>query len=103
MKVFEKNNEEEKRTFWESNQHLAIFFFMCTIFSILAFAVLFCKKQECEKVKGYSKSAVVIDHSLSTSRNGYTYYHTIIKTTKGTIMSIEGVEYYIVPVGDTIK
>jgi len=45
---------------------------------------------------------IVISHATTSSKTGNITYYTIVRFNDGQTGSIKGVDYYVVPIGDTI-
>lgn len=52
----------------------------------------------CKYIKEVTVEGEVISHATTADRYGYITYHTIAKFNDGTIKSITGLKYYVIPV-----
>lgn len=68
---------------------------------ILGFFIIYIDTAKRKKIGPLE--GVILSHHTSSSKGGYIYYHTIIKTTKGEVKSLEGLEFFTLPVGEKIK
>ena len=53
--------------------------------------------------KMVTHKGVVLSHTTSSDRTGDVNYHTIVSSEDGSVKSLRGLEYYIVPVGGKVS
>ena len=69
---------------------------------LLFLSLVFFVKQKQENKTQKEFTGVVLSHH-TTGNYGNIYYHTVVKTEDGTILSISGIEYFTIPVGNKIS
>lgn len=72
---------------------ITIFFFV--IISTFTLFIVFCT----EKV---THRGIVLEHNISFNKHGNIYHYTIARFEDGSIRNLEGFDYYVIPVGETI-
>lgn len=55
-----------------------------------------------QHIKYESRIVTILNHSITSNQDGEPKYNTIVMYRNGNMKSLEGLEYYMRPVGETI-
>ena len=89
---FEQEINERKVALW-----------MMAIVVVFTFMVITVYRNQQNRNQIRPLEGVVLSHHTSSNTSGNIRYYTVIKTNQGEVKSLEGLNFFTIPVGEKIK